>query len=220
MEITAQTVSVDYAPQLAMCLPRWKATCARVLVVTAERDTETRLLCERLEVETLLTDVFWRHGAKFNKGAAIAEGFNHLQPAGWHLFFDADILPPPNWTEQLKRWNLRECCLYGSDRYLETGALIREGELAGCFHLAHASAKGMQVRPIVDTFWTHAGNYDSNFQARWNQHERVKLPLKLTHLGNPFRNWCGVGNDQGMNDLFSERRRRAGWQHERITESD
>lgn len=221
MKITGQVVSVDYAPQLEQTLPLWLASCERVLVVTAERDEATRNICARLGVPVLLTDVFWSGGAKFNKGAGIAAGFEALQKlqrSEWHLFFDADVVPAADWKEQLMRFNLRPGNLYGSDRFTEDGKLIREGELAGCFHLAHIDDPCMSVRPIVDTHWTHAGNYDSTFQARWPHRQRIKLPLRLKHLGEPFRNWCGVGNQAGMDELFADRRRRGGWQHERISE--
>jgi hypothetical protein len=42
------------------------------------------------------------------------------------------------------------------------------------------------------------------------------LPLTDTHLGPPGVNWCGRGNDQAMRQLREDRRRRGGWQHERI----
>lgn len=221
MNITAQTICVDYAPQLARSLSLWAAGCDRLLVVTAERDAATRELCEQHGVPVLLTDVFWDRGAKFNKGAGISAGFDHLQserPSEWHLFFDADIIPPPDWHAQLEKHRVTPGRLYGSDRFLENGRLIREGELAGCFHLAHASDPAMAVRPIVDTHWTHAGNYDSTFQCRWPNSLRVKLPLRMTHVGDPFRNWCGVGNAAGMGELWAARRRHGGWQHERIAE--
>lgn len=220
MKITAQVVSVDYAPQLALSLPIWKATIDRILVVTAERDEATRKLCEEHGVETLLTDVFWKDGAAFNKGAAIVEGFEHLQPTGWHLFFDADVVPPADWLDLLQKWNLRPDCLYGAHRYLEDGSLVREGELAGCFHLAHASHPAMKVRPIVDTCWSHAGVYDSTFQTRWPRDRRIKLPLRLTHIGVPFTNWMGVGNNAAMQKFWVERRRHGGhYEHERIQAS-
>lgn len=217
---TAQVVSVDYAPQLARTLPVWKTMCGRILVVTAERDVDTRRIAEEHGCEVLLTDAFWRDGAKFNKGRAIAEAYEVLQPTEWHLFFDADVLPGPAFAHQLESFRLTRNCLYGCDRFLEDGTLIREGELAGCFHLAWADQPAMHVRPIVDTHWLHAGNYDSTFQTRWPRQCRIKLPLRLTHLGSPFRNWCGVGNDQAMGDLWAERRKRGNtFGHEAITPS-
>lgn len=216
MKLTAQTVSVDYAPQLARVLPIWMQGCDRILVVTAERDEATREICRQHGVETLLTDVFWENGASFNKGAAVAQGFDHLQPADWHLFFDADILPPADWFEQLKRHDPQPDCLYGACRFLENGSMIREREVAGCFHVAHTSCDPMQIRPIVPTYWSHAGNYDSEFQYRWPLEKRIKLPIRMTHLGEPFKNWFGVGTEMNVNQILADRRKMGGWNHERI----
>jgi hypothetical protein len=214
VKITGLVVCVDYAPQLARSLPIWKSTLDRILVVTAERDMATIDLCCEHGIETFITDAFWRDGAQFNKGAAMAEAFDFLEPDDWHLFFDADVIPPSFWLDRLA--GIQPGTLYGAHRILESGVPFREPELAGCFHLAHASDPHMQIKPVVDTQWRHAGNYDSTFQARWPANRRVKLPILLTHIGHPGQNWCGVGNREAMNELKAERRRRRSWRHETV----
>lgn len=217
--VTAITVCVDYSHWLANGLPRWQRA-GRVLVVTAKRDRDTQQLLEgRPGVLQHLTNVFWAHGADFNKGAAIAEAFDTLDPASldWVLFFDADIVPPEDWVERVAAARPRPGLLHGARRFDNLGREIGDPGLAGFFHLAHASDPNMLVRPIVDTHWRHAGNYDSTFQDRWPKQSHVLIPdLRLVHLGDTGRNWCGLGHDSRVVELHKERKRRKGWRHETI----
>lgn len=210
--ITGQVISVNYAPQLSLCLPTWLKTLDQVLVVTSSKDAATIELCCSLNVQTLLTDVFWENGASFNKGAGISAGFEFMAPTGWHLFFDADVVPSPTWRDNLR---LRRGFIYGAHRRLENGSMIREGELAGSFHLVHCDDPQMKVKPVVDTHWTHAGNYDSTFQCRWPRSHRIKITT-VTHIGQPFKNWCGVGNEDELKRVFEERKRLGKWDHETV----
>lgn len=70
--------------------------------------------------------------------------------------------------------------------------------------------------PLIDTHWTHAGNYDSRFLNRWPRQLRLELPIRLMHLGLR-NNWLGLGNAAGFTKMQEERVRRGGrWDHERI----
>lgn len=215
MTIHALTVSVDYADHLSRSLHLWKqAEC--LIVVSSERDHATRDLCERHGVRCYLTDVFWRNGAKFNKGAAIAEAFGPLRPTDWTLFFDADIEPPADWKLQLESTPLDPANIYGARRQQPDGTVWRDPGICGWFMLAHASHAGMQVRPIVDTHFYHAGNYDSTFVNRWARRNRIWLPFKVTHHGEPGVNWCGVGNAADVAEIHRLRRGGRRWTDETI----
>lgn len=218
MHITAMTVCVDYAHHLERSLERWKQIADKLLVVTAERDTATRALCESHGVATHCTDLFWANGAKFNKGRGIADAYyRNLSPVpDWMLFFDADIVPPEGCRAYIEANVKRPEWLYGCYRTNEAGLLFGDPDIAGYFHLAHISSPHMQVKPIVDTHWAHAGNYDSTFQDRWSKAERVRLDMRVIHLGDePGANWMGVGNKHLVDAMHRERRRRRGrWDHE------
>ncbi len=90
--IQAVTVCLDYGDFLAETLPLLAKRVDRVVVVTAERDEQTREVVSRVpNAECVLTDVFCRGGAIFRKGAAINEGLERLDRKGWLLHVDADI---------------------------------------------------------------------------------------------------------------------------------
>lgn len=210
------TVCVDYSQLLSQSIETWLREIEKLVVVTVPRDTYTINMCDHLGVMCYQTDCFYADGAHFNKGRAMAEAFDAcLDPvADWMLFFDADITPPPRWRD-----SLRDCIpgnLYGARRRLQNGTAVRDPDIAGYFHLAHASDPNMGVRPIVDTCWTHAGNYDTTFQDRWPRERRKFLHMTLTHVGIPGKNWCGVNNGIAMQYLHAERLRRRGWRHETI----
>lgn len=217
--IDGLVVCENYSDYFSQCVEVWKRGLRRIVVVTSRRDEKTQKLALENGLKCHLTEVFWDNGAKFNKGAAIAEAFSYYDWNDWVLFFDADILPPENWMEQItnKPPHPEIGCLYGAHRRLESGSLIKEGEITGSFSLFHSSDQNAQVRPIVDTHWSHCGNYDSTFQDRWQPKQRIKFGMEVRHLGLPFKNWCGRGNHAAMTELWDQRRKQQGWEHERIS---
>lgn len=219
--IDGLVVCEKYSDYFCQCIGNWKKGLRSITVVTSERDLETIRLCTSHEIEPFVTDVFWKNGAKFNKGASIADAYASREWNDWVLFFDADINPPENWMEQIcaKPGHPEIGNLYGAHRVLENGKPIVEGEIVGAFMLFHSSDKNAKFRPIVDAHWSHSGNYDSTFQDRWTKEKRIKFGMKVQHIGQPFQNWCGRGNAEGMKDLWNQRREKKGWRHERINES-
>jgi len=219
--IDGLVVCENYSDYFCQCVENWKKGLRSVTVVTSFRDVETFNLARSSGLELFMTDIFWDNGAKFNKGAAIAGAYSSREWSDWVLFFDADINPPANWMEQIcaKPGHPEIGNLYGAHRVLENGKKITEGEIVGAFMLFHSSDQNAQVRPIVDTHWSHCGNYDSTFQDRWPKEKRIKFGMKVQHIGHPFQNWCGRGNAEGMQDLWDQRAENKGWKHERIDES-
>ena len=221
-QINAYTVCVNYADILTLSIDRWKQADS-LIVITDTKDEATLALTEDHGVELWQTDVFYENRAFFNKGAAISECYGHRPPKNWSLFFDADVIPPENWREIIEPKDpadgrIHPGFLYGAQRHDEQGVLIQDCACAGFFQLFNVSDFNAQRRPIVDTHWSHAGNYDSEFKERWAVSQRVTLPLHLKHIGTPMVNWCGRGNFAPMSMLLSERRKRGGFSHERIAE--
>lgn len=216
MHIAAITVCVDYAGYLAQSIMRWGPSTEDLLVVTTERDIETISLCERANARYFVTDAFYRGGAKFNKGAALAEAYQQLNRQEWVLFFDADIIPPPHWRAELLQCDLTPGNIYGATRAFDPGIRYYDPQIAGFFFMAHVSDPRMQIDPIVDTHFYHAGNYDTTFMERWAPENRIRLPLTVHHCGVPGLNWCGVGQHEAVNRLHAERRIFNGWQHETV----
>jgi|SRR5215471_12755348 len=236
MRISGVTVCVGYAHLLSAALPRWLAGLDELTVVTTTTDQSTQDAVRAafathkaaragsgarlLRVHE--TDAFYRGGASFNKGLALAEAFERpglLGPGAdaadaeaddrWFLTFDADVNPPDDWRTVVENATPTPGVLYGAYRFraLPSGArdMFRENELAGFFQLWHASDPNVVVRPLYDVHWRHAGGYDSEFQRRWPPQSRVKLPLTLEHVGEPGRNWWGVGNEAASIEMFRRR---------------
>src|ERR1035437_6127938 len=74
MRLKGIIVCVDYADVLAWTLPHNIRQFDELLVVTTGRDLHTRRLCEHLGVRRIETDVFYKGGVPFNKGAGINAG--------------------------------------------------------------------------------------------------------------------------------------------------
>jgi glycosyltransferase involved in cell wall biosynthesis len=218
VKLSAITVCVNYSEFLGQSLARWKAGTDELIVVTHPGDIATKALCSGFGVRCHPTARFYQSGAAFNKAGALNQAISEtgiLDRADWFAFVDADVVPPADWREQLEDADLRGGNLYGARRFAEDGRLIPDGELAGYFQLFSAADPAAQGRPLLIEF-SHAGCYDSVFMARWPLARRIFLPLDLVHLGDCGRNWCGRGNDQAMGAMLHERRRRGGWQHERL----
>lgn len=213
MQVHALVVSVDYAPELSRSIDRWVAGLASLVVVTAPRDEATIALARQHGAQLHVTEAFFEDGALFNKGAAMQEARALLPQSDWHLFLDADVVPPPDWATRLEAADTKLGCLHGARRVLEDGRPIDDRELAGFFHLFH-SADPRASHPL-DRDWLHAGNYDSTFMQRWPRELQRILDLELVHLGEPGVNWCGKGNDAAMKQIREQRRTRS-WRSETV----
>lgn len=209
MFIAGVTVSVDYADILAQGLETWRDGLDFLMVVTTHRDQETARLCERAGVHYLATEAFYRGDAVFNKGLALSEVLGPALGAhpfhDWILGFDADIVPPVGWRHQVDTAALEPGNLYGVTRRLQNGQTYPEAEIAGFFQLWHTSDPQVARRPLYETTWRHAGGYDSEFQGRWGQGKRWRLPFEVEHVGVPGTNWWGRGNVRAMADMIRAR---------------
>lgn len=213
MNIHAVTVSVDYSEELSRSIGRWISSLASLTVVTAARDEATISLAREAGASLHVTDAFWLGGALFNKGRAIQEAREFLPPHDWHLFLDADVVPPSDWLEAIEDANPQAGWLHGALRRKQDGTPIDDHEMAGFFHLFHSSDP--RGKPPLELDWLHAGNYDSAFIHRWGKPLQRILPLSLEHIGEPRKNWCGKGNDAAMAEMLARRRARS-WRNEKI----
>lgn len=218
MRITAVTTCVRYAEHLNRGIEVWRDTLDEWLVVTAPEDSATQALCERHGVRVRVTDAFTRHPrALFDKALAISEALAELAPRDWLLLVDADIQAPPQWRQALARCEAG--ALYGAGRGDRSAPFVARmkqgGELGGFFHLWHSSDPAWLADPSLGS-WEHAGAYDTVFERRWPAERRVRLPVRLRHSGRAFTDWCGAGRQAVLRDRLAERRRRGGFDHERL----
>jgi hypothetical protein len=117
-KLEAVTVSVGYADYLAVVAQANRHLFDRWVIVTTPGDSETREVCRKFSLPTLLTEEFYRDGAKFNKGRGVALGMDQIDGTGWILHCDADIVFPPDLRNWLDRAHLDESCCYGFDRVM------------------------------------------------------------------------------------------------------
>ncbi|HEY1190582.1 MAG TPA: hypothetical protein VGE74_23315 [Gemmata sp.] len=231
MTIHGITCSVDFADRLASGIDRWAAGLASLCVVTTPDDSATLALCvDRPGVRVHMTDAFTRDGAAFNKGAALSEAVDAGKvPMGdWVLAFDADIIPPADWADRIANARPVAGTLYGATRTLCDGLAdadaatqrVDDADVAGFFMLFHGRDVNAAHRPLFDSCWRHAGNYDTRFMHRWaggGSGDRQILPLLVAHQGPVRENWWGRGNAVAMRRMEEERNRRGGsYEHERI----
>lgn len=230
MRIHALTTCVNYDDHLWETIERWLDGCSSITVVTSLADDATRRVAGwsggRVRVHS--TDLFYAGGAAFNKGAAMEEARRSMPWEEWILFFDVDCLPPADWIDVVRREARSPDRLYGARRRQWTPGdpkrsealplITTDGVGVGFFQLFHSSDPAAAGRPLLETYWPHAGNYDNGFLRRWPRDQRTLLPLDLIHLEQPGQ-WCGRGRDEAMMAMLAERERRGGeWKHERMAE--
>jgi len=200
--LNALIVSVDYAHELALTLPRNRKHFDRVLVITSPRDTATCNLAKENHASYLQTDAFSSsHVTGFAKDAAIRQGLQQLGPVGWIMHLDADILLP----DALPMPDLEVGTLYGAKRRLCSGWTFSkdwaqypyqpDSIMAGYCQLYHSSDPNVQPwpnYPVEKLVWYS----DTVFQDRWPPERKVWLPFDVLHIGDPPRqNWCGRSLD-------------------------
>ena len=198
-------VCVDYDDLLAVALSRNLPHLGETLVVSHPEDSRTsRLVNSTPGVDLFVTDAFYRHGAKFNKGLAVEEALDYFGRRDWMLIWDADTLFPPD----MELSNLSSTCLYSPYRLImEEPSLYRDdwtweqlcsvckgtndSVFAGYFQLFHADDPHLAERPWYDATFTHAGGCDGYFQTKWSPAEKVRPNFQVIHLGPRDTNWCG-----------------------------
>jgi hypothetical protein len=225
MTIHGLTVCVDYADMLGVGVDRWLDGLDSLIVVTRPGDRDTAALVSvRQKARLYATTAFYEDGAAFNKGRAIEEGRKLVPWTDWVLFFDADVVPPVGWKSVVENASPKPGCLWGASRVQcrstkdvdRTGLRPMRYDVPGVgfFQLFHSQDPALVGEPLIETQWTHAGNYDNGFMRRW---KRVReLPLVLWHVGQR-EEWFGRGNRGAFVEMQAERRRRGGrWDHETI----
>ncbi len=197
------TISVGYADLLRVTLVRNLRHLTECLVVTTPEDEATKAVAASVPgVRILETDAFTRHGARFNKGLAMEEGFDALGRHGFVLIWDADILLPdvmpvqdikPNAIHGCRRRILENPESWRPDLNWNVAPHAKDGGPIGFFQLFHAEYPALaSKRPWYDVSFAHAGGGDAYFIGHWDAGKRVVLPFDVLHLGLPDRNWFGT----------------------------
>lgn len=117
LRLEAVTVSVGFDDLLDITLGVNHPQLDSLIVITAHDDRKTQGVCNKHGVTCVQTDLFYKNGRNFNKGAAINAGFGYFQYHGWRMHIDADIALPDNFRRMLfNHTHLNKRTLYGCDR--------------------------------------------------------------------------------------------------------
>jgi len=210
-------VSVD-CPEIAYTLPHNAPLYSRLVLVTAPGDHVAQQAARRSGVELVVSDVCWRNGDAFNKGAMLNAGLAALQPRDWFLFTDADCFLPRAPLARLQPTSLRPDCLYYAiRRHLSPKCYVpdpkritndhlrdRAGNEApwGYFQLFFApyAAQLCGGTLRLPECFCSAASVDHWFQARWPQKQRVLLnDFVVLHIyhGPTGTRWNNRGSATG-----------------------
>ena len=206
-------ICVDFADILEQTLPRNRHHFQQLVVMTHPDDHATIAVCQRNDVECVLTEVFYERGAEFNKFAALEMGLDYVGRAGWILIMDCDIVLPNRIPDSFVP---TEGCLYTPRRRdlraWQDGILpdqlwkryryvnARE-EFAGYYQLFHGSDPVLSQQPWFGRDWRWAGTADTFFQRRWKANRQIRPPFEVLHLGIPYANWAGRVQPYGNGEI-------------------
>lgn len=117
--IEAVSVCIGYADFLQETA-KWNAGLfERWLIITSPEDEETRWVCNRFNLEVLLSDDAKRHSKDnkgFNKGRLIERALQQTSNDGWRLHIDCDIALPHRFRDLIDVADLQKDTIYGCDR--------------------------------------------------------------------------------------------------------
>lgn len=111
------TTSVGFDDILDVTLGLNHAHFDTAIVVTSHEDKKTQGVAKKHGAICVQTDLFSKNGRKFNKGAAINDGFGHFQYHGWRAHLDSDIAVPDSFRRMVfNHTHLDHRSIYGADR--------------------------------------------------------------------------------------------------------
>jgi hypothetical protein len=201
--IRAILVAVDFSDLLALTLPWNRHHFTSVTVVTSPADEpNVAPLCEANGADWVVTDLFYRGGAEFNKFAGLEYGLDQIGRSGFLCIMDVDIL----WPRKIPPWEPEFGKLYTPLRRMADPVPDpipdesswgqypfhrQQREWAGYSQIFHAGSPVLGSPPWHETNWRTAGGPDSFFQAKFSERDKVRPPFECLHLGPSGENWAG-----------------------------
>jgi hypothetical protein len=186
-------ICVDYADILRHTLPYNQHHFSEIVVVTAPQDELTPLVAKDHTV--LVTDVFYRKNADFNKWGALEAGLDTIGRKGPMCILDADImlpkeieLPELNGNLLIPKRRMADNPL-PEEQWGEQPYDTFEGWAGYCMFF-HCSDPALVRRPWFPG-WIHAGGADTEFERRWREPRKNRGNFEVLHIGEPRTWWCG-----------------------------
>ena len=213
LELMTLSVGVSHVLDFSLSINR--PHFDHVTVATSPEDTGTKDVCRKHAVDCLVTNVFYKNGVKFDKGAARDLLFRSAKLKEFVLYLDPDILVHPSFRQDLSRQKLDVDVLYGADRVLILNerdmALFSQNRLCapvsmdwgfGYFNLFHCSSKWLAGKGcLVESYPTEKEPFGSedylfrkqfggphyfiNDQWHWDLSAQQRLGMWCFHLGPP-----------------------------------
>ena len=201
-KINVIIVSVNYNDFLPITLENNIKIFDNITVVTSINDEECQKICQKFNVNCVVTERMYDNGASFNKGKAINEGIKSLLNPNWILLLDADIIVPETFHESFKNNYKNINSLYVCNRIMfkeyesylnwKYGSGIK-GQVSilngiGYFQLFNINSNCLQ-RIIYPENSNNAAVSDISFRNRFT--EKIDLEIESIHLGISYQNWNG-----------------------------
>lgn len=199
--------AVDYSDILRLTLPYNRHHFDSVTVVTSPDDyPNVEPVARANAAKVVVTDLFYRSGAKFNKFAALEHGLDVMGRHGLIAIMDADVVWPTTLPVGAGPVAYQVGKLYGPRRRMVEPAPReippehtwsryplhpQQREYAGYSQVFFAEDPHLGPPPWHETNWTTAGGGDSFFQAKWPDADKIRPPWEVLHLGPAGVNWCG-----------------------------
>jgi hypothetical protein len=204
-KIDAIIVSVDYNDFLSITLES-TSKLFNVTVVTSPNDKECQELCEKYNVNCVISERIYENGAIFNKGKAINDGIKSLKNPEWILLLDADIYVKSDFSDVLKRTDIRPKNLLICKRLIvedydsfikwklgeEVGSMERAKGF-GYFQMFNIN-KFRKNDIIFPEDSDDASFSDLTFRDKFSKNE-IEIDTYVVHLGRTYQNWKGRKTD-------------------------
>lgn len=209
LRLEAVTICVGFDDILDHTLPLNHPHLDTMIVVTSFDDYKTKQVANKHGAICVQSDLFTKNDRKFNKGAAINDGFNYFQYNGWRLHLDADIILPDNFRRIIfNHTHLDPDCIYGADRQNVVGwrelTTARENPQHAQRLLLHGGGTRAHGHRLIDLLHGYlpigyfqmwhakaqkpypysmgtAAHDDMMFSALWPRTQRRLLPSVIVH---------------------------------------
>jgi hypothetical protein len=185
LRLEAVVACVGFDDLLDITIPLNHPHLDTLIVVTNHQDRKTQLVCRKHGAICVQTDLFWKNGRTFNKGAAINAGFARFQYHGWRTHLDADVILAPNHRRLLfNHTHLDVDCLYGCDRVdvvgLDEHRRLQKDLLRESQHCWSYLINPKHHRPIGSRYLDPLRGYcPLGFFQMWNAKNQHGYPYSL-----------------------------------------
>lgn len=209
-KVTLLVISVGFDDFLSYTLPHNCKLFDATYVLTHPDDKKTQDVATANGCKIVATDVFYKDGAIFNKGAGLRFAQDQIPKEGWLLITDPDILMPTSIRKRIRKNNLDPARLYGAARRIVHNCDIKQYLANRDRNLTHLTNSliprfyGKRI-PVgyfqlynLDRYPTR--RYSSGFKTceksdvyfslLWSWHEIAWMrKTEVIHLGDLRMNW-------------------------------